>query len=50
VLDRDGVGRGRALRGPAVVFEEGATLWVAAGWTARADSSGGLVLTRGVGR
>jgi N-methylhydantoinase A len=50
VLARERIGRGRALRGPAVVFEEGATLWIAGGWSARAHSSGALVLTRGPAR
>ena len=34
-------------RGPAIVVEEGATLWIAPGWRARGHASGTLVLTRG---
>ena len=36
-----------AARGPAIVLEEGATLWIAPGWTARLHASGTLVLERG---
>lgn len=41
---------GAWLRGPALVLEPGATLWVAPGWSARARRSGALVLTHGAGR
>jgi len=33
-------------RGPAIVVEEGATLWIAPGWEARRHANGTLVLTR----
>jgi len=35
------------LAGPAVVAEPDCTIWVAAGWTARAGAGGALVLRRG---
>ncbi len=38
--------RGSALSGPAIVLEEGATLWMPRGWKARLHSSGTLELTR----
>jgi N-methylhydantoinase A/oxoprolinase/acetone carboxylase beta subunit len=44
VLERAALGPGRGLRGPAVVTDDGATLWVAPGWTARADRGGSLML------
>ena len=34
-------------RGPAIVLEDGATLWIAPGWTARLHPSGTLVLKPG---
>jgi N-methylhydantoinase A/oxoprolinase/acetone carboxylase beta subunit len=43
-LDR--VGRVRAVRGPASVPLEGATLWVADGWTARRGDDGSWRVTR----
>jgi N-methylhydantoinase A/oxoprolinase/acetone carboxylase beta subunit len=36
---------GATLRGPAVIVDDGATLWVAAGWRARSHDSGAVVLT-----
>jgi N-methylhydantoinase A len=38
---------GATLRGPAVVVDDGATLWVAPGWRARLHASGAVVLTPG---
>ncbi len=38
---------GERVAGPAVVLDEGATLWVASGWTARVHAGGALVLARG---
>ena len=38
---------GFSTRGPLLVLEEGATLWVAPGWTARRHASGALVVVRG---
>ena len=35
------------VRGPALVLESGATLWIPAGWRARMHASGTLVLSRG---
>lgn len=45
VWERERLGAGFATRGPAVVVEEGATLWIAPGWRARMHPSGTLVLT-----
>lgn len=36
-----------ARRGPAIVLEDGATLWIAPGWGVRLHASGTLVLERG---
>jgi N-methylhydantoinase A len=36
-----------ALRGPAIVVEDGATLWIAPGWAATMHASGTLMLERG---
>src|SRR5262249_2589478 len=44
---REQLSRGTLLRRPAVVSDDGATLWVAPGWSARAHASGAVVLTRG---
>jgi len=38
--------RRRPVRGPARIHLDGATLWVAAGWTARTRGDGGWVVTR----
>ena len=43
----DTLGAGFSTRGPALVLEAGATLWVAPGWTARRHAHGALILTRG---
>ncbi|MBI1798604.1 MAG: hydantoinase/oxoprolinase family protein [Candidatus Eisenbacteria bacterium] len=48
VVGRDTLAAGARLRGPAVVTDAGATLWIASGWTARVHASGGLVLRRSV--
>jgi N-methylhydantoinase A len=40
---------GFATRGPAIVAEDGATLWIAPHWTARLHPTGTLILTRGRG-
>jgi N-methylhydantoinase A len=40
---------GATFRGPAVVVDDGATLWVAPGWRARLHASGAVVLTPGGG-
>jgi N-methylhydantoinase A/oxoprolinase/acetone carboxylase beta subunit len=38
---------GDRVRGPAIVAEAGATLWVPAGWRGVVHASGTLVLKRG---
>jgi len=50
VWERAALRRGLAVRGPAVVADAGATLWVAPGWTARLHASGAVVVTRGGAR
>jgi N-methylhydantoinase A len=50
VLERDAMGAAGAVRGPAVVRESGATLWVPPGWSGTLDRAGTLVLRRGRGR
>jgi N-methylhydantoinase A/oxoprolinase/acetone carboxylase beta subunit len=37
---------GQEVRGPAVLTDDGATLWVAPGWRARLHATGAVVLTR----
>ncbi len=37
----------RVVKGPAIVLQTGATLWVAPGWSGRRDRSGALLLKRG---
>jgi N-methylhydantoinase A/oxoprolinase/acetone carboxylase beta subunit len=37
----------RAVKGPAIVLQSGATLWVEEGWTGRRHASGALLLARG---
>jgi N-methylhydantoinase A len=49
LLRRDDL-RGSSVAGPAVVLDDGATLWVSAGWSARRHESGAVVLTRKPGR
>jgi N-methylhydantoinase A len=46
VRDRDAMGASAAVRGPAVVIESGATLWVPPGWSGRLGAGGTLVLRR----
>jgi N-methylhydantoinase A/oxoprolinase/acetone carboxylase beta subunit len=46
VWTRAALARNFAARGPAIVLEEGATLWIAPGWAARLHTSGTLVLER----
>jgi N-methylhydantoinase A len=38
---------GDRVRGPAIVSESGATLWVAPDWSGRVHASGAIVLERG---
>jgi len=40
----------RALNGPAIVLQRGATLWMPPGWSARRHARGTLILTRGNAR
>ena len=47
---RESLAPGQALRGPAIVSDDGATLWLAPGWQARAHASGALVVTRAARR
>ncbi len=44
-LTRDAI-PAAGVRGPAVVCDDGATLWVAPGWCARRHASGAVVVTR----
>ena len=37
---------GQEIRGPALISEEVATSWVAAGWTMTVDETGNLQLSR----
>ena len=46
VWPRAAVPRARPLRGPAIVTDDGATLWIAPGWSARVHRTGALVLRR----
>jgi N-methylhydantoinase A len=46
VIDRSALAVGRRIQGPAVVVDEGATLWIASGWAGRVHSSGAVVVTR----
>lgn len=46
VWPRRGLPRGRPVAGPAIVADEGATLWVAPGWGARVHPNGTVVITR----
>jgi len=46
---REHLAIGAPLRGPAVVMDDGATLWIAPGWTARRHATGALLLARGRG-
>jgi N-methylhydantoinase A len=47
VYERAALPRGFRARGPAIVTEEGATLWVRPGWRMLLHDSGALVLERG---
>ncbi len=44
---RDDLAAGSRLAGPAVVEDDGATLWVARGWSARVHAGGAIVVGRG---
>jgi 5-oxoprolinase (ATP-hydrolysing) len=46
VLARAGLHHGVAIEGPALVAENGATIWIARGWTGRVEDTGVLVLNR----
>ena len=46
-LTRDALRVGAACAGPAVITDDGATLWVAPGWLARRHASGAVVVMRG---
>jgi N-methylhydantoinase A len=46
VRDFDALATGDRVRGPAIVLQSGATLWVAPGWRGRLHASGALVLER----
>jgi hypothetical protein len=45
-LDLGSAARGRRIAAPAAVHLDGATLWVADGWTARRAPDGGWSVTR----
>ena len=42
---RDALGPGRRIAGPAVVLDDGATLWLPPGWHARVHTRGAIVAT-----
>ncbi len=44
VLARERLGAGARVTGPAVAVDAGATVWLAPGWSARADGHGNLLL------
>ncbi len=46
VLDRSAIPSRLRRRGPAIVIEEGATLWVPPGWSLRVHRSGTLIVER----
>jgi N-methylhydantoinase A len=46
VRGRAELGTGATLAGPAVVLDEGATLWIPDGWRGRVHRTGAVVLTR----
>jgi len=50
VWEVSALGPGFSAAGPALVLEEGATLWIAPGWRARHQPAGALVLRRGAKR
>jgi len=43
---REALAPGRPMPGPAVIADDGATLWVAPGWSATLHRSGAVVVTR----
>jgi N-methylhydantoinase A len=47
VFDRASLAPLARLRGPAVVVDAGATLWIPSAWSARVDRGGALILKRG---
>lgn len=49
VHERAALGGGRALAGPGIVVEPGATVWLAPGWRARVDRAGNLLLNSAPG-
>jgi len=46
VWPRETLGAGSVAKGPALVVESGATLWIPGGWRARGGAAGTLVITR----
>jgi len=44
--DRSELHAGQTLRGPMLVADPGATIWIASGWTGALDRNGSLVLER----
>ncbi len=48
--ERDALAVGKPLAGPAVITDDGASLWVAPGWRATRQRSGAVVLTPGGAR
>jgi N-methylhydantoinase A len=50
VWARAGLPRRRPIAGPAVVVDEGATLWVGPGWSASVHATGTVIVTRRAGR
>ena len=46
IWDRDSMGAASKVRGPAVVIESGATLWVPPGWSGTLGAGGTLILRR----
>jgi len=46
VREDEAITGGTTVRGPAVVTQSGATLWIPRGWSARRDRSGTLVVRR----
>jgi N-methylhydantoinase A len=47
VVPREAIDRRFRARGPVIVRESGATLWVPPGWVARCHAGGAIVLARG---
>jgi 5-oxoprolinase (ATP-hydrolysing) len=45
-LAREDLGEGAVLEGPALLAEQGATVWIAPGWVARSRGDGRLLLVR----